>query len=105
MAPIAVTFKVPRLPDNFQGAVHKFKKIDNICKRMFNDYHGFERTPDSIEPGVYYICAVLLQDYQGDLKYDYFVKSLQYDKLAAYYLENEKGKELTFRYKNKHYGN
>lgn len=105
MAPIAVTFKVPRLPDDFQGAVHKFKKIDNMCKRMSNDYRGFERTPDSIEPKIYYICLVLLQDYQGKLDYDYFVKSLQYDKLTAYYLGEEKGKELTFRYKNKHYGN
>lgn len=96
---------MPRLPDNFQGAVHKFKKMDNMCKRMSNDYRGFERTPDSIEPGVYYVCLVLIQNYQGKLDYDYFVKSLEYDKLTAYYLEVEKGKELTFRYKNKHYGN
>lgn len=109
MAPIAVTFKVPRLPDNFQGNLHKFRDKDYMCKVMSDDYIGFERTPDSIEPGVYYICAVLCQDYQGKLDYDYFVKSLEYDKLAAYYLEDEKpvgqekGKELTFRYKNEHY--
>lgn len=54
---------------------------------MSNDYIGFERTPESTEPGVYYICLVLLQDYQGKLNYDYFVKNLQYDKLTAYYLE------------------
>lgn len=105
IAPIAVTFKMSELPTDFPGNLHKFKDKDYMLRVMSDDYIGFERTPDSIEPGVYYVCAVLLQDYQGDLKYDYFVKSLQYDKLAAYYLENEKGKELTFRYKNKHYGN
>lgn len=105
IAPIAVTFKMSELPTDFPGNLHKFKDKDYMLRVMSDDYIGFERTPDSIESGVYYICAVLLQDYQGDLKYDYFVKSLQYDKLAAYYLENEKGKELTFRYKNKHYGN
>ena len=105
IAPIAVTFKMSELPTDFQGNLHKFKDKDYMLRVMSDDYIGFERTPDSIEPGVYYICAVLLQDYQGDLKYDYFVKSLQYDKLTAYYLEEEKGKELTFKYKNKHYGN
>ena len=105
MAPIAVTFKVPRLPDDFQGAVHKFRKIDNMLKVMSDDYHGFERTPDSIESKMYYVCLVLLQDYQGKLDYDYFIKSLEYEKLTAYYLESEKGKELTFRYKNEHYDN
>lgn len=111
IAPIAVTFKMSELPTDFQGNLHKFKDKDYMLRVMSDDYIGFERTSDSIEPGVYYICLVLLQDYQGDLKYDYFVKSLQYDKLAAYYLEEEKsagqekGKELTFRYKNKHYGN
>lgn len=103
IAPIAVTFKVSELPTDFPGNLHKFKDKDYMCKVMSDDYIGFERTPDSIEPGVYYICLVLLQDYQGKLNYDYFVKSLQYDKLTAYYLEAEKGKELTFRYKNEHY--
>lgn len=93
-AQVAVTFKMSELPTDFPGNLHKFKDKDYMLRVMSDDYIGFERTPDSIEPGVYYICAVLLQDYQGDLKYDYFVKSLQYDKLAAYYLENEKGKEL-----------
>lgn len=105
IAPIAVTFKMSELPTDFQGNLHKFKDKDYMCKVMSDDYIGFERTPDSIEPGVYYVCLVLLQDYQGKLDYDYFVKSLQYDKLTAYYLEVEKGKELTFRYKNQHYGN
>lgn len=105
IAPIAVTFKMSELPTDFPGNLHKFKDKDYMLKVMSDDYIGFERTPDSIEPGIYYICLVLLQDYQGKLDYDYFVKSLQYDKLAAYYLEVEKGKELTFRYKNKHYGN
>lgn len=105
IAPIAVTFKMPELPTNFPGNLHKFKDKDYMCKVMSDDYIGFERTPESVESGVYYVCLVLCQDYQGKLDYDYFVKSLQYDKLAAYYLENEKGKELTFRYKNNHYYN
>ena len=86
-APIAVTFKKSELPVDFPGNLHKFKDKDYMCKVMSDDYIGFERTPDSIEPGVYYICAVLCQDYQGNLEYDYFVKSLQHDKLTAYYLE------------------
>ena len=104
-APVAVTFKMSELPVDFPGNLHKFKDKDYMLKVMSDDYIGFERTPESIEPGVYYVCLVLCQDYQGKLDYDYFVKSLQYDKLTAYYLEAEKGKELTFRYKNKHYGN
>lgn len=105
IAPIAVTFKMSELPTDFQGNLHKFKDKDYMLRVMSDDYIGFERTLESIEPGVYYVCLVLCQDYQGKLDYDYFIKSLQYDKLTAYYLENEKGKELTFRYKNKHYGN
>lgn len=103
IAPVAVTFKMSELPAGFPGNLHKFKDKDYMCKVMSDDYNGFERTPESIEPGIYYICLVLLQDYQGKLNYDYFVKNLQYDKLTAYYLEDKKGKELTFRYKNKHY--
>lgn len=87
IAPIAVTFKMSELPTDFQGNLHKFKDKDYMCKVMSDDYIGFERTPESVEPGVYYICLVLLQDYQGKLNYDYFVKNLQYDKLTAYYLE------------------
>lgn len=87
IAPIAVTFKMSELPTDFPGNLHKFKDEDYMLKIMSDDYIGFERTPESLEPGVYYICLVLLQDYQGKLDYDYFVKSLQYDKLTAYYLE------------------
>lgn len=87
IAPVAVTFKMSELPADFPGNLHKFKDKDYMCKVMSDDYIGFERTPDSIEPGIYYVCLVLLQDYQGKLNYDYFVKSLQYDKLTAYYLE------------------
>lgn len=103
IAPVAVTFKMSELPTDFPGRLHKFKNKDYMLKVMSDDYIGFERTPESIEPGVYYVCLILCQDYQGKLDYDYFVKSLQYDKLTAYYLEAEKGKELTFRYKNEHY--
>lgn len=103
IAPIAVTFKMSELPTDFPGNLHKFKDKDYMCKVMSDDYIGFERAFDSIEPGVYYICAVLLQDYQGKLNYDYFVKSLEYEKLTAYYLEKPTGQELTFRYKNEHY--
>ena len=87
MAPIAVTFKMSELPTDFPGNVHKFKDKDYMLKVMSDDYIGFERTPESIEPEVYYICLVLLQDYQGKLDYDYFIKSLEYEKLTAYYLE------------------
>ncbi len=112
IAPVAVTFKMSELPTDFSGNLHKFKDKDYMCKVMSDDYIGFERTPENTEPGVYYICLVLLQDYQGKLDYDYFVKSLEYEKLTAYYLEKEEkpagqetGQELTFRYKNKHYDN
>lgn len=87
IAPVAVTFKMSELPTDFTGNLHKFKDKDYMCKVMSDDYIGFERTPESIEPRIYYICLVLLQDYQGKLNYDYFVKNLQYDKLTAYYLE------------------
>ena len=87
IAPVAVTFKMSELPTDFLGNLHKFKDKDYMCKVMSDDYIGFERTPESVEPGVYYICLVLLQDYQGKLDYDYFVKSLEYEKLTAYYLE------------------
>lgn len=86
-APVAVTFKMSELPTDFQGNLHKFKDKQYMCKVMSDDYIGFERTPDSIKPGVYYVCLVLLQDYQGKLDYDYFVNSLEYEKLTAYYLE------------------
>lgn len=86
-APIAVTFKMSELPTDFQGNLHKFKDKDYMCKVMSDDYIGFERTPGSIEPGVYYICAVLCEDFQGRLNYDYFIKNLEYEKLTAYYLE------------------
>lgn len=104
-APVAVTFKMPELPTDFPGRVHKFKDKDYMLKVMSDDHirFGFGRTPESTEPGVYYICLVLLQDYQGKLDYDYFVKSLEYEKLTAYYLEKPAGQELTFRYKNNHY--
>lgn len=87
IASVAVTFKMPELPTDFQGNLHKFKDKDYMCKVMSDDYIGFERTPESIESGVYYVCLVLLQDYQGKLDYDYFVKSLEYEKLTDYYLE------------------
>jgi len=103
IAPIAVTFKMSELPTDFPGNLHKFKDKDYMCRVMSDDYIGFERTLDSIEPGIYYICLVLLQDYQGKLDYDYFVKSLEYEKLTAYYLEKPTGQELTFRYKNEYY--
>lgn len=105
IAPIAVTFKLPILPTDFKGNLHKFKDKDYMCKVMSDDYIGFERTPESIEQGVYYICAVLCEDFQGKLDYDYFIRSLEYEKLTAYYLENPTGQELTFRYKNEHYDN
>ena len=87
IAPVAVTFKMSELPTDFPGNLHKFKDKQCMCKVMSDNYIGFERTPDSIEPGIYYVYLVLCQDYQGKLNYDYFIKSLEYDKLTAYYLE------------------
>lgn len=104
-APVAVTFKMSELPAGFPGNLHKFKDKQYMCKVMSDDYIGFERTLDSIEQGVYYICAVLCEDFQGRLDYDYFINNLRYDKLTAYYLEKPAGQELTFRYNNKHYDN
>lgn len=104
-APIAVTFKLSTLPEKFSGNIHKFKDRISMRRAMKDDYIDFDRIPSSIETEVYYVCAVLCEDYQGHLDYDHFINTLKYDKLTAYYLEVEKGKELTFRYKNKHYGN
>lgn len=87
IAPVAVTFRMSELPADFPGNLHKFTNEQYMCKVMSDDFIGFEIAPESIEPGVYYICAVLCQDYRGNLDYDYFVKSLQHDKLTAYYLE------------------
>ena len=101
-APIAVTFKLPTLPEVFPGSVHKFKDRISMRRAMKNDYVDFERPLGIIEPGIYYICAVLCEDYQGHLDYDYFINNLKYDKLTAYYL-NENDKICTFRYKNKYY--
>lgn len=55
-APVAVTFKMSELPAGFPGNLHKFKDKDYMCKVMSDDYIGFERTPESIEPGIYYVC-------------------------------------------------
>ena len=87
IAPVAVTFKMSELPAGFPGNLHKFKDKQYMYKVMSDDYIGFERTLDSIEQGVYYICAVLCEDFQGRLDYDYFINNLRYDKLTAYYLE------------------
>lgn len=104
-APIAVTFKLSTLPNAFLGEVKRFSDKANMLKVMSDDYVGFERTQDSMESGVYYACAILLEDYHGPLDYDYFIRNLKYKRLIAYYLEEKKGKELTFRYRNKYYDN
>lgn len=101
-APIAVTFKSPTLPADFSGSVHKFNSRRDMRQAMKNNYADFDRPLDIIGPGVYYICAVLLEDYQGRLDYDYFINNLKYDKLTAYYLD-EAQKICTFRYKNEYY--
>lgn len=51
IAPVAVTFKMSELPTDFSGNLHKFKDKQYMCKVMSDDYIGFERTPESIEPG------------------------------------------------------
>lgn len=103
-APIAVTFKLPTLPEVFPGNLHKFKDRISMRRAMKDDYIDFDRIPSIIRPGIYYVCAVLCEDYQGHLEYDYFINNLKYDKLTAYYLE-EMDKVCTFRYKNNHYDN
>ena len=103
-APIAVTFKLPTLPEVFPGSVHKFKDRISMRRAMKNDYADFARSFGIIGPEIYYVCAVLCEDYQGHLDYDYFINNLKYDKLTAYYL-NENDKICTFRYKNNHYDN
>lgn len=103
-APIAVTFNLPTLPEVFPGSVHKFKDRISMRRAMKNDYADFARSLGIIEPGIYYVCAVLCEDYQGHLDYDYFINNLKYDKLTAYYL-NENEKICTFRYKNEYYDN
>lgn len=101
-APIAVTFKLPTLPEVFPGSVHEFKDRRSMRRAMKNDYADFENPLGIIELGIYYVCAVLCEDYQGHLDYDYFINNLKYDKLTAYYLE-ENDKICTFRYKNEYY--
>ena len=86
-APIAVTFKLPTLPEVFPGSVHKFTDRIGMRRAMKNDYADFERPLGIIELGIYYVCAVLCEDYQGHLDYDYFINNLKYDKLTAYYLK------------------
>ena len=86
-APIAVTFKLPTLPEIFPGNLHKFKDRISMRRAMKDDYMDFDRIPSIIEPGMYYVCAVLCEDYQGHLDYDYFISNLKYDKLTAYCLE------------------
>lgn len=86
-APIAVTFKLPTLPEVFPGSVHKFRDRISMRRAMKNDYADFERPLGIIEPGIYYVCAVLCEDYQGHLDYDFFINNLKYDKLTVYCLE------------------
>lgn len=86
-AQIAVTFKLPTLPEIFPGNLHKFKDRISMRRAMKDDYIDFDRIPSIIEPGMYYVCAVFCEDYQGHLDYDYFISNLKYDKLTAYYLE------------------
>lgn len=78
-APIAVTFKTPTLPTDFPGTVHKFNDRRSMRQAMKNNYADFDRPLDIIGPEVYYICAVLCEDYQGSLDYDYFINNLKYD--------------------------
>lgn len=85
-APAPVMFKKPEIPKGFKGEYHKFDDKIYMCKVMYSDF-GIEKFQDLIEPGVYYICAVLCEDFEGPITYDYFVNCLKYDKLTAYYLE------------------
>lgn len=85
-APIDVIFKVPGLPDGFKGAVYKFKERENMHKRIYSDFHGFKLPLEDIEPEMYYICLVLLEDYEGQLNYERIINKVKYSRLTAYYL-------------------
>lgn len=86
IAPAPVMFKKPEIPKGFKGEVHKFEDKIYMCKVMYSDF-GIEEFLNLVEPGVYYICAVLCEDFEGPITYDYFVNCLKYDKLTAYKLE------------------
>lgn len=86
-APIDVIFKVPGLPDGFQGNLHKFKDKDSMHKRISSNFHGFQITPEGIESEMYYICLVFLEDFEGQLNYERIVNNVKYSRLTAYYLE------------------
>lgn len=87
-APVAVMFKMSELPDGFSGSLHKYGDKFQMLQAIFKNFVGVEIFPDTIESGMYYICAILCEDFKGPITYNYFIKCLRYDKLAAYKFED-----------------
>ena len=86
IAPAPVMFKRAEIPKGFKGEVHKFEDKIYMCKVMYSDF-GVDGFLNLIEPGVYYICAILCENFEGPITYDYFVNCLKYDRLTAYKFE------------------
>lgn len=84
IAPVAVMFKMPKLPAGFSGKLHEFGYNADMCQAISNDFSEVKIIPDIIEPEMYYICAILCEDFEGPITYTYFIRCLRYDKLTAY---------------------
>lgn len=86
-APVPVMFKRIEIPLGFKGELHKFEDKAGMCQEMYSNF-GIKRVLDDIESGVYYICAVLCEDFEGPITYDYFINCLRHNKLIAYKFED-----------------
>lgn len=86
-APVTVMFKMSKLPDRFPGSLHKFRDKSDMLQAISKNFIEVDITPDTIESGEYYICAILCEDFAGPITYTYFINCLRYDKLAAYKFE------------------
>ena len=80
-------FKRLEIPRGFKGELHKFEGKAGMCQEMYSNY-GIKRVLDDIESGVYYICTVLCEDFEGPITYDYFISCLRHNKLIAYKFED-----------------
>lgn len=86
-ASASVMFKRLEIPRGFKGELHKFEDKAGMCQEMYSNF-GIKRVLDDIESGVYYICAVLCEDFEGPITYDYFISCLRHNKLIAYKFED-----------------
>lgn len=87
VAPAPVMFKRLEIPRGFEGEFREFEDKASMCQAMYSDF-VIKRALNDIEPGVYYICAILCEDFEGPITYDYFISCLRYDKLTAYKFED-----------------